>query len=226
MNKELGNKIDLNNEKCPLCGSADNLRFWADKSREYLRCEVCSLVFVPPVYFLTRLKEKQRYDTHQNSQEDQNYRKFLDRTFSSMQKILLPGSSGLDFGSGPGPTLSVMFEEAGYKVDIYDSFYAPDIAVFKNKFDFITATEVVEHLHYPMMELDRLWGCLKRDGKLGIMTKLVLNREAFSTWHYKTDLTHVCFFSKSTFLWLAAKWKSEIDFIGKDVIFFYKKDIA
>ncbi|GIS59730.1 MAG: hypothetical protein CM1200mP2_19550 [Planctomycetaceae bacterium] len=37
----------------------------------------------------------------------------------------------------------------------------------------------------PGEELDRLWGCLSPGGVLGIMTKRVLDHEAFSRWHYK-----------------------------------------
>ncbi|MDP2158548.1 MAG: class I SAM-dependent methyltransferase [Nitrospirota bacterium] len=223
MNQEWENKIDLNSEKCPLCKSADVHRYYSDKQRKYLWCGECYLVFVPAAYFLSEQQEKQRYDIHQNSPEDQNYRTFLDRTFLPMQKMLLPGSCGLDFGSGPGPTLSVMFQDAGHKVSIYDYFYAQNMSVFQKKYDFITATEVLEHLHHPQKELDRLWRCLKRGGTLGIMTKLVLNREAFYSWHYKNDPTHVCFYSKPTFRWLASRWQAEIDFIDKDVIFFYKR---
>jgi len=213
----------LYNKKCPLCKSADIHRFYSGKKREYLQCGVCYLVFVPAVYFLPKEEEKQRYDVHKNSPEDQGYRKFLGRTFLPMKKMLLPGSSGLDFGSGSGPTLSVMFQEIGHKVSIYDYFYAHDISVFQKEYDFITATEVLEHLRHPQEELDRLWACLKQGGKLGIMTKLVLNKKAFSSWHYKTDPTHICFFSKATFHWLARRWQAEIDFIDKDVVFFYKR---
>ncbi len=139
-----------------------------------------------------------------------------------MQERLESGSRGLDFGSGPGPTLSVMFEEVGHSVEIYDHFYARDPCVLEKKYDFITATEVVEHLHNPRKELDRLWACLKPGGILGVMTKLVLDHEAFARWHYKNDPTHICFFSRSTFEWLAAQWLAELTFANKDVILFYK----
>jgi len=105
---------------------------------------------------------------------------------------------------------------------IYDHFYARDPSVLEKQYDFVTATEVVEHLHNPKKELDRLWACLKPGGWLGIMTKLALDREAFARWHYKNDPTHVCFFSRLTFEWLAAQWQAELTFADKDVILFYK----
>ena len=90
-------------------------------------------------------------------------------------------------------------------------------------YDFITTTEVVEHLHYPRRELDRLWDILKPGGSLGVMTKLVRDRAAFATWHYISEPTHVCFFSRSTFQWLADEWQADLMFEGNDVILFEKK---
>ena len=128
----------------------------------------------------------------------------------------------MDFGSGPGPTLSLMFEELGYPMNIYDHFFADDGNALKQKYDFITATETVEHLHHPKTELDRLWRILKPGGILGIMTKLVIDRGAFSNWHYKNDSTHVCFFSQLTFTWLANLWQAKLEFYDNDVILFEK----
>lgn len=105
---------------------------------------------------------------------------------------------------------------------VYDHFYAREPGVFSQKYQFITATEVVEHLHKPRMELERLWRCLVPGGVLGIMTKLALEREEFARWHYKNDFTHVCFFSRTTFRWLAAEWQAEITFPANDVIFIHK----
>lgn len=211
-----------NNFKCSLCGNSEAIFFHHDRLREYWRCQICRLVFVPPSYFLSAADEKAEYDRHQNNPNDPGYRKFLSRLFEPMNTHLPPESTGLDFGSGPGPTLSLMFTEAGHKTQIYDPFYAPDSSVFEQRYDFITATEVVEHLHAPADELNRLWNCLKPGGQLGIMTKLVLNQNAFARWHYIRDLTHVCFFSRETFKWLAAHWNTECVFPGNDVILLEK----
>ncbi len=208
---------------CPLCQAADAIKIYTDKDREYLQCQTCQLIFVPPNFFLSTDDEKARYDTHQNSPDDPKYRAFLSRLFVPMQNRLASGSHGLDFGSGPGPTLSVMFEEVGHSMAIYDHFYAPTPAALDAPYDFITATEVVEHLHHPRHELDRLWAILKPGGILGIMTQLVPDQEAFAEWYYKRDPTHVCFFSSTTIAWLATQWQATLTFEGTDAMLFFKK---
>jgi SAM-dependent methyltransferase len=206
---------------CPLCRSSEAAAFFQDK-RDYFRCHLCLLVFVPPHQFLPSEEEKGLYDLHENTPEDARYRQFLQRLYGPVSERLAPGSSGLDFGSGPGPTLSVMFEEAGHSMGLFDVFYSPDMSAFERQYDFITATEVLEHLHKPHEELQRLWTCLKPDGLLGIMTKRVTDRKAFSKWHYKNDPTHVCFFSTQTFQWWAAHWGARLTVVDDDVVLLEK----
>lgn len=213
----------MNPTTCILCGKTEVLPFFKDNDRDYLQCSLCKLIFVPLNQRLSHDEEVKRYNLHQNSPKDKGYRDFLNRIFKPMNSLIPPNSYGLDFGSGPGPTLNLMFTDNGHKMEIYDPFYAKDHSVFDKKYDFITATEVVEHLFNPKKELDLLWSCLKPKGILGIMTKLAPDKEMFASWHYKRDLTHVCFFSRPTFTWLANKWQSKVDFIDKDVVIFHKK---
>jgi len=214
--------VDL---RCPLCRASEE-RFFYQDSRDYFRCSVCALVFVLSHQFLSPKDEKSVYDLHENTADDPGYRRFLTRLFDPMVQRLTPNSYGLDFGSGPGPTLSVMFEEAGHSIDIYDPFYAPDTTLLQQQYDFIVASEVVEHLHHPRVELDRLWSCLKPNGLLGIMTKRVIDQQAFSRWHYKNDPTHVCFFSAETFRWLANHWRATLTVPDKDVVLFAKNKMV
>ncbi|MCP4338456.1 MAG: class I SAM-dependent methyltransferase, partial [Desulfobulbaceae bacterium] len=158
--------------------------------------------------------------------QDLGYRQFLSRLSTPLlEKLEKPAGKkrGLDFGCGPGPTLSTLFEEQGYQMDLYDPFYYNDPEVFEKKYDFICATEVVEHLADPDREFAALFSMLKQGGWLGIMTKLVIDRHAFTNWHYIRDMTHICFYSKSTFNYLAERFKAELCFVAQDVILLGKK---
>ena len=180
------------------------------------------MIFVLDEFHLSTQDEKSEYDLHQNSPADQGYRRFLSRLFEPVNQIVLEEfekpAEGLDFGSGPGPTLSVMLEEAGHSMQIYDPFYAPDESVLNRRYDFVTATEVVEHFRQPAQDLHRLWSLVKPGGVLGIMTKLALDRDAFFGWHYKDDPTHIAFYSRETFEYLSGFWSAGLEIIGNDVI--------
>lgn len=207
---------------CPLCSAKQVDAYHCDRNREYFSCSTCGLVFVEQQYHLSSDDSKKEYDIHINNPSDVGYRNFLNRLFEPMCRLLVSESSGLDFGSGPGPTLSVMFEEYGHKVDLFDPFYAPDKNVFTKQYDFISCSEVVEHLVSPRVELTRLWSCLKSGGCLGVMTKRVIDSVAFSGWHYKNDQTHICFFSDQTVHWLCEFLGAKLVYLEKDV-FILKK---
>jgi hypothetical protein len=209
-------------ENCPLCAGAELADYHSDQRRAYRQCLACQLVFVPPRFHLSADQEKAEYDLHENDPHDLGYRSFLNRLAQPLLEKLQPGSQGLDFGSGPGPCLSLMLEEQGHSVALYDLYYANHPELLESQYDFITATEVVEHLAKPLFELDRLWGMLKPGGQLAIMTKLVASPEKFANWHYKSDPTHISFFSAPTFEYLGQQWGSTPQFIGADVIIFQK----
>jgi len=205
------------NRQCPLCFSAENSERFQDKARKYYLCARCELLFVDPNDFLSPSEEKAEYDLHQNSPSDLRYRRFLEQMLTPMVERIPVKSKGLDFGSGPGPTLSVMFEELGHTMSIYDCFYANDPSIYEQTYQFITATEVVEHLHHPRQELERLWSCLQPGGFLGIMTQLWSEQTSFANWRYKDDMTHVCFFSSTSFQWLAKLWGGTLHLIDRNV---------
>jgi SAM-dependent methyltransferase len=207
---------------CILCGSSQTTFYAEDQVRSYRKCAKCDLVFVPRSFWLDPGEEKDRYDLHENDPEDEGYRRFLSYLSKPLLKRLDPDSHGLDFGSGPGPTLSLMIQEEGHSVDLYDPFYADDPTVFDRSYDFITATEVIEHLYNPREELDRLWALLNPGGYLAIMTQLVIDRDAFLNWHYKDDDTHVAFYSKSTFRWLADRFQAILEFLPHNVMLLQK----
>jgi SAM-dependent methyltransferase len=204
--------------RCPLCAGSGVAPWHRDRRRPYLACGTCALVFVPPDHYLSPEAERAEYDLHQNAVGDPGYRRFLSRLSEPLVARLSPGAEGLDFGCGPGPALAAMLREQGFPVTLYDPCYFPDPRALQRRYDFICATEVVEHLHRPGDELARLWQCLRPGGVLGVMTKLVRDVEAFARWHYKNDPTHVCFFSRATWQWWAARQGARVSFVGADVI--------
>ncbi|MFP4033728.1 MAG: class I SAM-dependent methyltransferase [Desulfococcaceae bacterium] len=208
---------------CPLCGGAAVENFHADRHRAYLRCSTCLLVFVPERFHLDPSAEKAEYDRHENRPDDPGYRRFLSRLTEPLLERIGAGKIGLDFGCGPGPAIPAMLEEPGHVVERYDPIYFDDPAVFAKTYDFICATEVVEHLRNPGRELERLFSLLKPGGWLGIMTKLVIDQEAFQRWHYIRDLTHIAFFSRETFEFFARRLGAELIFAGKDVVLMRKE---
>jgi hypothetical protein len=204
---------------CPLCGAPSMKDFHHDGRRAYLQCNVCALIHADPKSHLAPAEEKARYATHQNSPEDPAYRRFLRQLADPLTERLGPGPlKGLDFGSGPGPTLSVILAERGYTMSIYDPYFAPDPAVLRERYNFVTCTETVEHFYTPAKEWRLLLSLVLPGGWLGLMTRLVEDATFFGTWYYKDDPTHVSFFSRATFDYLAARDGLDAEIIGNSVI--------
>lgn len=190
--------------------------------RRYWRCPACDLVFLDPSQRMSRAEEKARYDEHQNDPNDQRYVDFLNRLAIPLAKTLWPGSVGLDFGCGPGPTLSLILNGMGFFTENYDPFYAPQRALLEKQYDFVASSETIEHFHRPKDEfllLDRL---LKPGGRLGVMTEILTAGQDFSSWWYPRDPTHVSFYTHKTFAWVAAWLHWKVAHPRKNVVIFTK----
>jgi len=207
---------------CTLCQS-DNTYDLFCGGKIYYRCRQCRLVFLDPQFYLDPIEEKARYDRYENDVEDPDYLSFLSRSFNEVVRQIRPPARGLDFGCGNGPALAAMARKAGYTMKVYDKFYADDRDVLDLTYDFITCTEVAEHLADPAKELGRLWQQLEPGGLLVIQTKRVLGDERFKTWFYRDYPTHITFFAQASFEWLAEQWRTIVHFPHDDVALFVKK---
>ena len=97
-----------------------------------------------------------------------------------------------------------MIEEDGYSAALYDPIFHPDESVLARTYDFITCTETVEHFATPRADfLNAYTGLLVPGGWIGIMTDILEDREGFGDWYYHRDPTHVAFYSRRTFRWIA-----------------------
>jgi Methyltransferase domain len=186
---------------CPLCSSTDCIRL--PVSGEYSHCAVCDLRFLHPEHRLKSDEESARYASHNNVVDDPEYQKFLQPIFTAITVKISTGARGLDFGAGPGPALAQMFMRHGFPMEIYDPYFWPDTACLNATYDFIVCTEVVEHLYNPLVEFQKLFQLLKPGAHLGLMTLLVEPETDFGNWYYRRDPTHVVFYSRKTFGWLA-----------------------
>ena len=210
---------------CPLCLFKKPQLYYSDNIREYRQCSACDFVFVPSVFHLSETEEKQRYNLHNNNPSDNRYREFLSQVSKPLLERLPSKSKGLDFGCGPGPTLSVMLEEKAHKVDLFDKFFAKNNEVFDRKYDFITATEVLEHLSAPAFELNRLHNMLKKGGVMAIMTEMLTHSISFADWHYKNDPSHIGFFNRGCLELISKKWLADIVIISHRVVLITKRVI-
>ena len=207
---------------CPLCLSEQVRDFATTDDKPYRRCEVCQLTFLSWEHHLGKDAELARYQLHENSPDDPRYREFLSHLSTHLIPKLPAGAEGLDFGSGPGPTLSVMLEEQGFRMSLYDPFFAPRPNVLERTYDFITCTETVEHFYQPGKEFWRLDGLLRSGGWLGIMTEMLEPWVDFARWRYHREPTHVCFYKRETMNWIAERHTWKVEFPQKNVTLFQK----
>ena len=188
---------------CALCGGATTP--FAPSPATHVDCSACGLVTLRRELHPTADAELARYRLHENSPDDPGYRAFLARLVEPLVAAVTPGSEGLDFGCGPGPTLSVMLRERGLACALHDALFSPNPGALARTWDFVACTEVVEHFREPAASWRELLSLVRPGGVLGVMTQpLTGPREArFTDWAYARDPTHLALHRPRTLDWLA-----------------------
>ncbi len=185
-------------DSCPLCGGGAD-EFFKNSNLLYYRCGACRGIFLSKDSHLSEDEEKKRYLEHNNDVNDPRYRKFAEPVVRYILKNFKPGKhKGLDFGAGAGPVASRMLEEEGFMMPLYDPFFHPEAENLRKKYDFIIASEVIEHFKKPADEFGLLSGILESPGSLVCRTHLYSAGTDFGSWYYKNDPTHVFFYSGET----------------------------
>ncbi len=205
---------------CPLCRAPDAEMFADIPPRHYFGCRTCELVFLDPTQRPSAADERAEYDLHRNDPLDFRYRKWLARLINPLIVGFSFDAEGLDFGSGPGPTISAMLSERGYTVTNYDPNYAPDRGVLEGSYDFISCTEVAEHFHAPCEEFALFNRMLRPGGRLGVMTELLLPTQDFAGWRYRLQPSHVVFYRPETMAWIAERFAWSLELQEPDVTLF------
>jgi hypothetical protein len=198
----------LREATCPLCGAPGPFEILVDvRKRRHRLCGRCQLIFVEDSFLPSPEAERERYAKHQYGLHDAGYVAFLRQAIDPALSHLKPAMRGLDYGCGHSPTLCRLLETEGLRCENYDPFFFP--ALPDGPFDFLFATEVVEHFHRPFAEWARMGDLLKRDGLLVVMTAPWEDLKTFSTWGYASDETHVVFYHRLTLEWIFAAFGLE-----------------
>ncbi|HAL92996.1 MAG TPA: class I SAM-dependent methyltransferase [Verrucomicrobia bacterium] len=195
-------------EICPLCSAPGPFGVVADiRKRRNRMCGRCRLIFAEAAFLPSPETEKARYAKHRSGLDDAGYVAFLKQALAPALPVLSPDMRGLDYGCGHTPTLHLLLGEAGLRCENYDPFFFPEWPA--GTFDFLFATEVVEHFHHPAAEWPRMLSLLKPGGLLTVMTAPWEDLESFRTWGYASDETHVAFYHQKTLEWIRAAFGFE-----------------
>jgi hypothetical protein len=213
---------------CPLCESQSNF-FLTGASREYWRCAVCRLIFVPTKYFISEKDEIEHYLKHENSLESTGYVKMFQEKIQVVKNVCRGIQTILDYGCGYEPVLKTLLTREGFTVTGYDPNFFTQLDS-NATFDLIISTETFEHFKEPGMEITNLLSHLQPKGYLAIMTRLVAqdeplaSPESFGRWYYQRDPTHIAFYENTTIFWIARQHHMEILFNNeKDFVVLQRK---
>ena len=207
--------------QCPLCQIHFEQSAQHIQGREFFSCPECFLLFVDPKYFLNFESERKRYDQHTNHNSDFKYQKYIQVFLDQLIPRIKKGSQGLDFGCGPGPTISHLLNQQGYHVQNYDLHFFPDQNLLQKKYDFVTCTEVVEHFQDPQFGWKTLKNLLHSQSLLMIVTQ-VYDQQNLNRWHYLRDVTHVSLYSVRTMEWLARTYSWTLISAPDQGVFFFQ----
>ncbi len=187
----------------------------------YFMCENCGFVFLDRARLVTPAEEKERYLKHTNSLDDAGYTRMLNEFIDiCVAPFVIKGARVLDYGSGPEPVLAGLLERSGYTVDTYDPFFASDKKFESEKYDAVTAVEVIEHMKNPLDEIKIIAKVLKPGGILAGRTMFLPHEaEDFAKWWYRSDKTHISFYSRRTLAYIAGASAMEL-MLAKNPCFF------
>lgn len=188
---------------CPLCNGAGILVNGPD-SRRFYRCPRCFLIYVDSADYPTEAEEREFYGTHQNDINDERYRRFLSQIVDAIRPHLSSGMIGLDYGCGPVKMIETLLDEEGYQCTSFDPLFYP--VQLKGPYDFVIATEVVEHFRNTALEWQTMIELVYPGGLLAVMTELQPEKRTFRGWRYARDPTHTSFYHRETIALLSQRY--------------------
>lgn len=186
---------------CPLCECLSENFF-----ENTFSCPECKLIFKSPSNYLSKDAEDKRYQSHQNSNQDQGYIDFLNKLANPIQKFIKNQDDLLDYGCGPFSQISKILDSVVKTTSFYDPLFFPTLELTNKMYDVVTCTEVVEHFKSAKDDWEQLLSTVKPNGILGIMTQFYNEEINFQKWWYKNDPTHIVFYRQETLDFIAKKY--------------------
>ena len=185
---------------CHICDKATESFVHEKTNITYYHCKSCEYIFKSPEYYQDFDAQKERYNLHENNENDEGYKAYFQRFLDFVLPFVGQPKSALDFGCGVSSLLASLLDEKGIDTDYYDPIYHPNTLSDSKKYEIIVTTEVFEHLHNPNEVFISLLSRLKNGGYLAIQTEFHSNNStAFKKWWYSQDPTHIVFFRPQTF---------------------------
>ena len=213
---------------CPICNSI-NLKTLANRRRKFFRCDSCFFIWADPAEWPPDESARKRYLLHNN--EGDEYKSYILKIITNALAAAsaFPRPEGgpikkiLDYGSGPNPLASVLLREMGYEVHSYDPFFA-DEKPLAETFDLGISIEAAEHFKNPLDDFAVFSGALKKGAAAFVQTSIApIEDNAFLSWWYAEDITHISFYSEKSLCVIAEKLSLELVSIEKQkqIIFKY-----
>ncbi len=211
----------LKMHRCPLCHNTDTSLFHRNKKRDMYTCSHCQLIFSDATSHLPPQVEKNRY-LESNRKKQAALTQFLISLIAQCEQGSSAPLSGLNFGRVLDSSSLSSTGLHQHHIEQYDPFFAPDHHLLKQHYDYICCYKVFEHFRFPFKEWSLLGTMLKPGGWLAISTKLLTDIHSFDKWHHKNNLTHVSFYQRSTFEYLAEQAGFKLLFAANDLILVQK----
>ncbi|HYG04689.1 MAG TPA: methyltransferase domain-containing protein [Chryseosolibacter sp.] len=207
---------------CPLCDASDITPVPTNDPRKYLTCTKCKLIFVSKEFHPEPHVAEERYRKHQNSSHDAGYVSFLMQAVTPALQYINADMTGLDYGCGPTPTLSLLLEDHNINCRNYDPIFFPEIA--HGNYNFIFSTECFEHFISPKKDISRIISLLNPGGILIVMTDAWSSMDDLDKWYYIRDFTHVSFYHRQTFDYICKAFNLSMLFSNERRVFILKKN--
>ncbi len=188
---------------CPLCQSPRPQPIPA-RQRRYFHCTRCDLIAVPPNDHLDDHTEKARYRLHRNTADDPGYRAIFDGPLACLARHAPRAGRVLDYGCGWAPIFVERLRACGYDATGYDRFFAPTLPATP-PFDAVTCIETAEHFRSPRNAFDHIASLRAPRGCIVVRTQLHRGAASIDDWWYARDPTHVAFYSRAVFEWIAGR---------------------